>query len=397
MGIDMKTMDMRYCITNGELKGSYDSRISIQVKRELWITENQNGMNTVGKLRGKNVTHKQQCKPYIVVEASIHKLFIGHNIYGGTSDFQGSCEYLIHVIEGILGAVLPDSMIWMVKRIDYAYVFNLGSMEACNEFFYLMKNSSYPRRGTPTFYGLHGLDLAASTTVVKAYLKGVEFRKHDFKRLSQAGIFTEDQLFEMLMLASGILRFEVGIKSKKLKYDFEKGQINPKGIFVKRYGHEPFVKDISTKYLDDLYDIEVNRLMKDGRSESKLIRDSMEVETRLNELYGSSLANVLFSAWLKITNFGIEFYRKGVPDRTYYRNKKLLIESGVSFNLAKGKNLVEITGKTKSLIPDDFQPIATDDRRLIGQDEFINLALDKMYIEKEQKKNIHHMGMSKSS
>lgn len=366
MGVDLKTDTVAYQITNGELKGSYDSRISIMVKRKEHVTMTQNGMDTVVNSRVRQKTILVDCDPYLEVEASLHKLFLGHNIYGGTDDFQFACGYLLGTIEQLLDVELPDFETWIVKRIDFSYVFNLMSPEAVAEFFYLMKNSYYPRRKVNN-YGLDGLVFSASTSMVKFYHKGPEFRTHDFMRLKKTKFFTESQLFEMLELANNLLRVEVEIKSKKLKYDFKST----------RYGHEPYVKDVTSEYLHNLYAAEVNRIMKEGKHKTEVVRDSLDVENRLHAMYDAGLAGVLFSVWLKITNFGLERYKAQASKRTYYRHLKLLKECGVSFNLNNDLNSYELTGSSESLVPYGFQPLAGDDHQMIGEDELIAEAREK--------------------
>lgn len=379
LGIDLKTDTMMYCITTSELLGSYDNRISVQIKRDKY----ESSKNTI---HGKVHTSKVVCDPYIIIEASLHKMFLGHNIKGGTSNFIDSCNYLIYVVEKMLNIDLPIADDWLVLRIDYAYVFNLKCIEAVQEFFFLMKNSSYPRRGTPTFHQLHGLSLPASTTMVKAYNKGVEFTKHDFKKLKFNGIFTEKQLFEMVTEANGILRFEIGIKSKKLKYDFDKGVEHDDGTIIYRYGHEPQVKHISEKYLKKTYETEVFRLMKEGREESKKTKTGLEVKRILDFEYGSRLANVLFSAWLSISQYGIDFYKENTSKSRYHENLKKLREVGISINLTDQKDFTEITGERKSMIPDDFQPIEKDPRRISYEAEEIKELIAKMKDEKRFKR-----------
>lgn len=367
MGVDLKTDTVAYQITNGELKGSYDSRISVMVKRKEYVTMAQNGVNTLVNTRVRQKTILVDCPPYLEVEASLHKLFLGHNIYGGTDDFRFACAYLISTIEQLLNIELPDYETWSVRRIDFSYVFNLSSPEAIAEFFFLMKNSYYPRRSV-TNYGLNGLLFNASTSAVKFYHKGPEFRQHDFMRLKKTKFFTESQLFELLELANTILRVELEIKSKKLKYDFQHI----------RYGHEPYVKDITPDYLHNLYAVEVNRIMKEGKHKTEVVRDSLDVENRLHAMFESGLAGVLFAAWLKITNFGLERYKKQISKPTYYRHLKYFKECGVSFNLNNDVNAYELTGSVHSLIPDGFQPLAGDDYRMIGEDELIVEARKKL-------------------
>lgn len=375
MAVEMKSGAVLWDITTGDLKGSYDNRISIKVSRMEWRAESHKGLNAVVKPKGngKVRTTLVDCRPYVEIEASVHKLFLGHNVYGGTEDFQKSCRYLLNTVEQILDIKLPGhekddyEKHWIVRRIDFAYVFNLGSMEAVQQFFYLFRNGYYPRRNIRTF-GLSGWLFTASTSSTKAYHKGPDFRVHDMKRLISAGVLTDQQAFDMLVLATEILRVEVEIKSRKLKYDFQKI----------RYGHEPYVKDITPEYLQSVYETEISRIMKEGKKKSDIVRDSAKVEERLTSMYSGSKSNILFSAYLKITNFGLEKYKNTVPKPTYYRHLKELREAGVSFNLTGEMNLEDVTGSKESLLPEDFQPLRDDPRRMCGEDPQIDMLIAKM-------------------
>lgn len=383
LGLNMKTGDILYEITTGDLKGTYDSRISVQVKRKEWVSESRKGLNSIThKGSGKVYTTLQDSRPYVEIEASVHKLFLGHNVYGGTEDFRKACEYLIMFVEEALGIALPRNKqgggyarAWTVKRIDFAYVFNLGSMEAVQHFFYLMRNAYYGRRNSET-YGLNGLRFNASTTALKFYHKGAEFKKHDQARLIRAGVLTDKQGFDMLVLASELLRVEVEIKSKKLKYDFQRS----------RFGSEPFIWDITPEYLQQTYENEVSRVMKEGKKKSNIVRDSLDAEEILNAYYSKSKANVLFGAFLKMTNFGVEKYKTSVPKATYYRHLKELRDVGISVNLNNEINLDDINGVTDSLLPVDFQPLRDDPRRMSGEDGQIQILIDEMV--RRQKKDI---------
>lgn len=357
IGYDLKTDVLLYQITTGSLQGSYDSRISITVKRQEWKTSKA--------VNGKVYTCLVDCPPYLEIECSLHKLFLGHNIFGGSEDFQSCVFYLIRFLERQLGVTLPVYSDWLVKRIDFAYVFDLGSFSAVQEFFYLMKNAYYPRRSVD-HHGLHGLYASASTTALKFYHKGKEFKKHDFRRLVSSGFLSENEAFSLLSYANRILRVEVEIKTKKLKYDFQK----------LRYGHEPYVKDITSEYLISVYETEVDRFMKEGKNSSDKVRSMLEVESRLYSMYRSDLASRLFGAWIRISALGIDKYKEAVPRRTFYRHIKQLKDAGISWNRS---DVIEDTEKVK--VPRDFQPLRNDIRRISFVDDKIKGLLDEAYFE----------------
>jgi II/X family phage/plasmid replication protein len=386
IGIDNKTQSMMYCLTSADLKGSFDNRISVQVKRERFVTRKDQYESDAKNLNAKVSTSKEQCPPYVVIEASVHKIFLGHNIYGGTENFVDACNYLVYIVEQVLEIELPLADDWIVSRVDFAYGFDLSSIEAVQEFFYLMKNSTYPRRGSPSFFGNHGLSISATTTILKAYNKGVEFTKHDFKKLKVLNIFPTERLWELAQIGNSILRFEVGIRPKKLRYDFQKGVEDANGKLIRRYGELPCVKHISTAYLKKVYESEVYKLMKEGREENTKTKNSMEVRNRLMRDHSPRMSNILFSAWLTISQFGIDFYKESVSRTQYFGYTKKLRESGISILLTDMKDFTEINGQTTSKIPDDFQPIEKDIRRVIGTDPLVYEAIERMKQDKREKK-----------
>nr|WP_172200830.1 phage/plasmid replication protein, II/X family [Saccharibacillus qingshengii] len=368
LGIDMRTGNVLWEITTGDLKGSYDNRIAVVVKRKEWKAD-----RNAKRQGGKAATVMMDCPPYIEVEASVHKLLLGHNIYGGTEDFVLCCRYLLQTIEQGLGITLPGGYYgdyerhWQVKRIDFSYVFHMeAGMEAIEQFFYLMRNAYYGRRNAET-YGLNGLRFNASTTVLKFYHKGPEFRKHDMSRLVRAGVFSQSHAFELLQLATDLLRVEVEIKPRKMRYDFDKTH----------HGTDPWIKDITPEYLRSVYETEVSRVMKEGKKAGDVVRDALDVEDRLRAMYPSGRAGVLFNAYVRMAQFGIQKYKSAVPKRTFYRHMKELKEAGVSVQLTGEVNLEEVSGIAEPVLPKDFQPLRDDPRRLGDADpEIIKLAAD---------------------
>jgi len=61
-GVEMVTGEVRYQLYAGELLGSWDSRISVIPKNEMFV---------IGK-NGRPV--KERCEPYLEIEASLHKV-----------------------------------------------------------------------------------------------------------------------------------------------------------------------------------------------------------------------------------------------------------------------------------------------------------------------------------
>lgn len=70
-GVEMATGEERYVLFAGELLGSWDSRISV-IPKDTHFVIDKNGRPV-----------KEMCEPYLEIEASVHKVFFGHNVYGG--------------------------------------------------------------------------------------------------------------------------------------------------------------------------------------------------------------------------------------------------------------------------------------------------------------------------
>ncbi|WP_311080833.1 phage/plasmid replication protein, II/X family [Paenibacillus polymyxa] len=204
--------------TTSNLKGSYDANISI--KTNHYKLSRKNGSSI-----------KEPCEPYLTVECSVHKARIGHNVSGGSSDIIECVEWLVKYISTAIGSIeLPPAQKWTVRQIDTAEMFQLASFDAVECWFKGLRLGDYYRKRPIHRYGGHGIQIGGHTTCLKFYHKGVEFRKHDRKRLAKIKI-PLTKLEQIQSLADKTLRVEVSIKSQKLDYDF---------------GHRPQVAETST-------------------------------------------------------------------------------------------------------------------------------------------------------
>lgn len=336
-GVDLNTGDVIYSITTGSLEGSHDSRISIKVEREIWqaseIVDKQG-------IKKKSQPIRVPCEPYIYLEASVHKALVGHNVCGGPQGFIESAHWLIGLVGDLLGVQLPDPEIWMVRRIDTAEVFQMPSYEACEEYFRGLNSADYPRRSV-TRYGTSGIYAQGSTSTLKFYHKGPEFQKHDRKRLVK--ILKTEKLFELIDLAHRTIRVEVEIKTRKLENDF---------------GYSPLVREITEEYINRVYDTEVQRFLKEGAKELELVRDAQAVQRRLREVYDDRLAGLLFGTWYQLTTLGEDFVKKSYAKRTFYRQRKQLVDASISWH---GTDV--ILRENHSAVPVGFSPTRSDPRR----------------------------------
>ena len=298
-----------------------------------------------------------RCEPYILIEASVHKIFVGHNVYGGSSDFQKVTSEFIHLLEDQLNVELPPARNWTVHRVDVALVYRL-SKPACKEFFDGMQLISFPRRKKGSAKYAMAVYFAGKTTTVKFYHKGSEFAVHDRSRLRQffINLFqhlhgkddtqnyqrAEKKIQALQRLADNRMRVEVEIHSDKFQYDF---------------GKNPKVEDVTDTYLQEVYDREVEKLLREGKQGMDTVRETRAVMRRLQNVYGHSTGNRLYGFWSSLCTLGDEVTREQFPKTVYFRNRKQLEEAGVSW---RGTDVVVIAND--KLIPSDFSPIRSDKR-----------------------------------
>lgn len=322
-GIDIKTGELLYEITTASLVGSYDNKISVKIENTEYV-------------KGSQV----QSEPYVILEASVHKAMLGHNVFGGPEDFHKSCEYLIKLVERLIQVELPDYKSWLVSRVDVSEVYELPCFEAVQEWFKGINSADFPRRSV-TRYGLSGIYAQGSTTTLKFYHKGVEFSKHDKSRLKK--IFDSDKLSSLQSYANKIIRCECEIKARKLKYDF---------------GQLPTVGAVTNDYINNVHDVEVRRFLKEGVKMMLLVSNAHEVKARLYEMYSSALAGTLLGTWYQLTTLGEHSVKQSIPKNTYYRHIRQLKNAAISWHCT------DVILKEHSLIPQGFAPVRADSRRV---------------------------------
>ena len=361
--ISIATGEVDYQITTGKLSGSYDSRISVRLDdTEVQVVKTGHDIVSsllrCGTTKYLNVPQRVSCEPYIYIEASVHKCMLGHNVYGGPEVFLDCVKWLVELVQAILGVELPLYEEWEVHRVDVAEVYRLQSFEACEEWFRGMKNCRFPRRekGIST-YGSHGLFIAGETTAIKFYHKGPEFQIHDKARLKK--FLDEEPLMDIISVANEIIRCEVEVRKRKLKYDFG--------------GRVPLVGEVTDDYLNGVYDAEVRKLLREGKagSQNKTVRRAQAVEKRLFTMYDDRLAGLLLGTWYKLSARGEEATRKNMNYETLRRHKRKLEDAGVAWT---GTDVVV---KMFELVPQDFAPVRTDPRRLVIPMEEAKIFLRK--------------------
>lgn len=366
IGFELENGGVLYEFTKGNLVASYDSRISMQIKRERLI-ESYNSTKrvyehdtetdrTVSHVVGKKTMISEPSEPYLIVECSAHKAMLGHNVYGGPIDFQLTSKWIIKLIEDFVNIKLPDYTQWLVRRIDIAEIFDLGSFEAVQSYIGGMNHCAFPRRKISK-YGQETIYAAGSKTTVKFYHKGPEFSKHDRKKLLR---FLNPNLVNDLQIkANNLLRIEVEIKSKKFRELFN--------------GELPKVEQISQNLLSGIYDKEVFKMIREAqdKDEKEIYRTTDTVLNRLNNIYPDRprFVRSLYATWLRLSINGEEKTQELMSRSMFYQHRKALVDARINW-LQTDIALKE----DYSLVPVDFKPVMSDIRRQTREhDDVINL------------------------
>lgn len=369
-GMLIETGEILYEITSGNLEGSWDSRISFKVNREDWVTVG-------GRL------DLVPCKPFVTVECSLHKFFYGQNVYGNPVGFQGLCRMFINLLgellhdgEGLDEAnpafhLFASADQWQVRRVDWAEMFRL-SQGAQAEFFRALKNCKFPRRALKEAKYDTAVHFPGKFTTLRIYGKGREFKEHEWSRLRRAltqylmrqvgearhdksmkvvwdytaHTYIEKKLSALQRLANNRLRAEVQINADKLHHDWE--------------GRYPLVSEVTDEYLIQVFEKDMFKLLKEGRSEMETVRTYDLVKARLNDLYGKRSANNLLAFWMQMAARGEEAIRPEYSKSQFYDNRKKLVDAGISWN---SSDVFIVPGDTA--LPRDFKPLPADPRRCV--------------------------------
>lgn len=342
-----ETGERTWEITRTNLRGSFDSRIMVKPMYEDYVKAKG----------GKPELH--QSPPYLIIECSIPKAFHGQNIYGVLDDMKASSERLKDLLQRLLEVPLPPSDNWIVQRVDWAENFQLP-YQAVQEFFEGIYHVAFPRRKVQK-YSNESIFVPGTTTTIKLYHKGPEFQQNDRKRLyvvlrSQYQKDRPDdappgwaekkasrRLTALQRLANNRLRAEVEIHAEKLDNDF---------------GHKPKVREITTEYLQTVFDKEIHRLLREGSGAMEIVRTSLAVRDRLEAHYSQELAGRLHGFWHNLATHGEDDTKKRQTRPTFYRQRKQLVDIGVSW-LSTDMQLIERQGQ---MLPADFSPVRANAR-----------------------------------
>lgn len=302
--IDIKSEEFIYKIVTSELKGSWDSSIRVNLKRDMIISEyDLNTRKTYGKL--------VDTEPYLKIECSLHKLILGHNIYGGSDDLLNQVQYLINLLSNSFDILLPSASEFVITRIDYAKSFKLDD-DTIKVFFKGLNNASYPRRRVLK-YDTTGIYFPGFYSTLKFYDKGVEFSKHDKKKLKK--ILTPGKVKCLEKASKNVLRIEIEVKSKKLK---------------SLYNKMPKINEINIDDIRAQWEVEVMRVMKVSKDSRKLYNTIDDVQKVLFISYSD--ASQLLGTWYRLSTQGYDEVKNSMSKSTFYRHISKLKKVGVVWN-----------------------------------------------------------------
>lgn len=327
--MDATTGEELWHITTAELAGSFDHRILFRVEEDNSIT----------------------------IEGSVHKLLLGHNIFGGSADPQACARFLVAGIERIAGVELPSADLWEVHKADWAQCYDLGTFEGVEGYFRAIQGVSYPRRKVSR-HGFNSVHVPGRMTTLKLYHKGVEFSVNDRKRLYKLVKKRDLQirladLEDLQDWANRLLRSEVSVRRR----------------LVEDFGKWPTVAQVTGEYLQRIHDSEMARLVREGRTEMQTVRTYMEVKARLYAEYSELTARNLLGTWMQLSALGEEETKKGMKRSTFFLHRKQLVDAACSWHSSD-------IGKVAQIFPVDFRPVSSDPRCLKGEDPKVTKQLD---------------------
>ncbi len=291
-----------YEFTSGQLKGSYDNRISFSIKDMDWIY-----CETLGR------PVYQSVPPYFICELSLHKFFIGHNVFGFDDDL--SRIYTVYdFLEVNFGTAFIKRDTVQLLRIDLAEVYKYDTKEQVLAIFHGLKNHRRYRT-KPSTYKNTGIYYPGTMTTFKIYDKHEEFKAHDFKKLKKNDLFEANEIYEM---SKNVVRLECEIHKKKLN---------------ELYGKYVFVEDLIMSKIIDIkmvYLKEKQRLVFESHDEVA-IKSIYDVQKYLIETYGNRKGLPLYGFWSSMVLHGEEHTREIYAKASFYKNKKVLKELGIPF------------------------------------------------------------------
>lgn len=332
--VSNETGELLYCFTTAEMKGSWENRILLKIQDKQWVNPS-----------GNQAAFTVECDPYLIIELSLHKFVMGHNVFGGSNDLIGQLDYFIRSLNKWFDSKL-DVSDFVVERIDYAEVFEFSAKEKISKWVEIMSKANYPRRKTlrvdeQTLY------FSGTTSTLKFYHKGPEFKSHDHKRLRY--LLDPEVLKRLQSQADRVLRIEVEVKKKKLKEMFE-GKMPT-----------PFELNMDMDRIQKFWDDEVKKVIRMKDKDIKKFDNVMDIQDYLKDQLGNRLGASVYLTFLNLQLSGAKNTKKQMSKPTYYRHRKLLEDHGIDWTKAASEVVAEMKLDQEVI---DFRPYLTAKNRL---------------------------------
>jgi II/X family phage/plasmid replication protein len=295
---DMKTGEIEFVFYTSQIElGSYSRTINVRAN------DNPQGL---------------------FIEFSIPKYDKGNNvemIY--PHDLETIMAKMYTELSNYLNYELPHFSEWVIYRLDVCYNWLFKDKDETQQAIDFIKRIDYPRKkkyvwDTSVMY-------KGSAYSIKFYVKGAEFKKHDFKKID------EHTSYELLAWAERIVRFEVNLKRNYLNNFF-----GLENVYARNIADDQVILDILVFYLSKVFYYINTKTMTNAEITEILFTNFTKAKaTRLYQFY----KGYYFDAEIKnMYLFG------GLNRSTIYRYKTDLKKVGIGFSLSEtpnGKGILE--------------------------------------------------------
>lgn len=218
--------------------------------------------------------------------------------------YKEICEYMEYT--------LPHFSEWPIYRLDVCYNWLFKNKDETSYVIDLIKRIDYPKKKKLT-YPTSVMYMGTAYTI-KFYLKGGEFRKHDYKKVRP------EQAEHLQNWADHIVRFEVNLKRVYLqKY------LGVKKVFLHHITNDSVILEMLQTYLKKVFFYVDKKLLTTSQISEVLFSNFNKTKaTRLYEFYkGYYLDEEVKNMYL----------RGGLDRSTIYRYKRDLLKVGVGLSL----------------------------------------------------------------
>jgi hypothetical protein len=251
----------------------------------------------------------------VFFETSLPKLLFNNNLRLITiPEAIFACEYLRNIFIENYGT-FPNIYDWRINRMDLCYAWYLENQEHV-----IMLNnllSPYIRtRKKLKFYPGESIYASSELGATKFYNKLLEYKKHDFKDLQKINL---EYAYQLLLLSENIYRFEIELRRRQLKKEFDTGILSIENLFK-----EGTITKILSQSFSNTVDNKIN------------FSSNLDNYKKLINMYGSTRAAQLHT-------FYKDYYSSDPDDRafletqysrmTIYRNRMAIKKAGLGIKI----------------------------------------------------------------